>query len=286
MSEATRQFVLGADVTLNLQDGVATVALARPSTGNAVNLSMAQQLISAVAAVASADQVGAMVLHGEGPNFCVGGDIVAFAQPDPGGRLLHEVASALHEAILAIRSLPIPVLAAVQGACAGGGLGLALACDLVIADVSSKFVSAYTRVGLSPDCGTSWLLTQRLGAARAADMILTNRALDGAEAAAYGLISRVTEPGQALATASELAAQLAQGPRQAQASAARLVRRAPERSLSEHLVEEAALIAQCRSTAEGAEGVTAFVAKRRPNFTDARPSAPGRGVLRLGVEQV
>ncbi|MEV4147682.1 enoyl-CoA hydratase-related protein [Amycolatopsis sp. NPDC049691] len=254
-------------MTLELADGVALVGLSRAAKGNAIDLSLARALRDVTAEVAETPDVGAVVLFGHGAQFCVGGDLATFGRADAPGKLLAELAATAHEAILGLRSLPVPVVSAVHGACAGGGIGFALAADIVLAERTARFVVAYTAAGLSPDCGVSWALTRVLGPARANDLILTNRQVDGTEAERLGLVSRSVEPGTARTEAAQLAASLAQGPRTALAASARLVRDAGNRSLRDHLDVEARSIAALIETPDGQEGVDAFLDKRAPRFT-------------------
>jgi 2-(1,2-epoxy-1,2-dihydrophenyl)acetyl-CoA isomerase len=257
-------------VTLDIADGVARIGLARPERGNAVDLDLARALRNAVSEIGTAADIGAVVLYGEGDSFCVGGDLRAFAAaPDPGG-FIAELAETAHDAILGLRALRPPVISAIHGACAGAGLGFALAADLVLADRGARFRSAYTAAGLSPDCGVSWALTRLLGSARAADLILTNRQVDAEEALRMGLASRIVEHGTLLPTALDLARSLADGPRYALARATGLIRAATTTALEEHLKLEASAISEAITTPDGAEGITAFLEKRRPQFTAAR----------------
>jgi 2-(1,2-epoxy-1,2-dihydrophenyl)acetyl-CoA isomerase len=257
-------------VTVEVQGRVAVIGLSRPDRGNAVNLAMARGLRDTVAEVGGRPGLGAVVLAGHGSQFCVGGDLRDFAAADAPRDFLAELAATAHDVVLGLRSLPVPVVAAVQGACAGAGLGLALACDLVVAEQTARFVVAYTAAGLSPDCGVSWALTRLLGGPRAADLILTNRPLDGLQAYDWGLVSRVVQPGQVRRAALDLASELADGPEAAMSHSVRLIRDAPDRSLEDHLRREAACIADAIGTPSGAEGVAAFLAKRRPDFAGQR----------------
>lgn len=274
-SAATRIGPTPSGVKLERLGRVAVIELDRPAHRNAIDLAMAQRLRVVVTELAdSHDGLGAVVVAGAGRDFCVGGDLRHFADAASPEDYIRELAETVHDAILVMRALPLPVIASVQGACAGAGLGLILAADLVVAESTSRFVAAYSAVGLSPDGGVSWGLTRLLGAPRAADMILTNRELDGREARDAGLISRMAEPSQARAVALDLALQVADGARTANRHAVRLIRASSDRVLSAHLHEEAELIADALGSAEGAEGVAAFLAKRRPDFHAARTSTP------------
>ena len=259
-------------ISLDIADGVASIGLNRPADGNAIDLQLARALVDVVAEVASIPDLGAVVLFGEGEGFCVGGDLKSFASAAVPGAFLAELADTAHQAILGLRSLRPPVISAVHGACAGGGLGFAFAADVVLADRDTRFRVAYTAAGLSPDCGVSWTLTRVIGAARANELILTNRVFDAVEAERIGLVSRVVDPGAVRSAATTLARSLAGGPRQALAASADLVRQAVSTSLEQHLKNEADSIASLIDTPDGAEGVAAFLEKRRPQF--GRP--PGR----------
>ncbi|OKJ95575.1 enoyl-CoA hydratase/isomerase family protein [Amycolatopsis sp. CB00013] len=255
-------------VRLDCGDGVARIGLAVPERKNAIDLELATALAEAVSTVAAMPDLGATVLYAEGDSFCVGGDLRTFADTTTPGALVGKVAHAAHAAIRGLRALKMPVISAVQGACAGGGLGIALAADIVIAGSDARFRTAYTAAGLSPDGGVSWILTRTLGPARAADLILTNRQLDAGTAERYGLVSRVTD--NPLDDACKLAHSLARGPRQALAASARLVREAPTTTLEPYLDNEARQIAALADTAEGSEGITAFLEHRPADFGKAR----------------
>lgn len=261
-------------VTLAVVDDIATITLARPDRGNAIDLPTAQALRDSVAAVAATHGIAAVVVGASGPAFCVGGDLNAFATATAPGAFIAELAGTMHEAIGGLRAMPAPVISAVHGACAGAGIGIALAADLIVADRTARFRAAYTAAGLSPDCGVSWALTRALGPARAHDLILTNRVLAAEEAERLGLISRLVESGTAGDQALDLARAMAAGPRQALARSAALVRSVGESPLTEHLAAEATSIAAMIETTDGQEGVAAFLAKRAPRFTPPDAAQP------------
>lgn len=254
-------------ITLEVADGVALIGLSRPDKSNAINLDLARGLRDAVIEVTAMPDVGAAVLFGHGTQFCVGGDLTTFAAAGKPGEFVAELAVTAHQAVLGLRASPVPVISAIQGACAGGGLGLALAADLVVAERTAQFLVAYTAAGLSPDCGVSWILPRLLGRARANDLILTNRKLDGTEAERLGLASRVVEPETACHEAVRIAQSLADGPRDALSRSTHLARQAANTPLDEHLAAEATAIADLVTTQDGREGVTAFLERRRPRFT-------------------
>ncbi|MDQ7907451.1 enoyl-CoA hydratase-related protein [Phytohabitans sp. ZYX-F-186] len=269
-------------VRLEVLDGVAVVELSRPDRGNAVDLRLAQSLHEVVTHVATLPDVAVAVLTGAGERFCVGGDLRAMAAAPEPRAYLGELARAAHRAVLALRALPVPVVAAVQGACAGAGLGFALACDVVLAERTARFVTAYTAAGLSPDSGLSWILPRLVGPRRAAELVLTNRTLSADEALAWGLLGSVVEPGEARRAAVDLARRLAAGPDTALANSVRLLRDAFDHSLETQLDREAAAIADAAGSPSGVEGIAAFAAKRPADFVrHRRPRAaeavdPGR----------
>lgn len=254
-------------VRLEVTDGVARLTMQRPGSGNAIDLEMAIALREAVATLRGDDQVGAVLIHGIGRSFCVGGDLRAFADAPDRSAYIAELAGTMHEAILGLRALRPPTISAVQGACAGAGIGLALAADLVIAARGARFRAAYTAAGLAPDCGVSWALTRLLGAPRAAELILTNRTLDAESAHAWGLVSTVVDDQDLERMAGELSTSFATGARPGLAEAVRLIRDAPTTPLAQHLDAEAAAIARAVATAESAEAIDAFLTKRTPDFT-------------------
>ncbi|BCB82835.1 enoyl-CoA hydratase-related protein [Phytohabitans suffuscus] len=262
-------------VRLDVSGGVATVELSRPERGNAVDLGLARSLHEVVTQVATLPGVAVVVLTGAGARFCVGGDLRAMAAAPQPREYLGQLADAAHRAVLALRALPVPVIAAVQGACAGAGLGFALACDVVLAERTARFVTAYTGAGLSPDSGLSWILPRLVGPHRAAELVLTNRTLPADEALAWGLLSHVVEPGELRQATAELAHRLAAGPDTALANSVRLLRGAFERGLETQLDREAEAIVEAAGSPSGVEGITAFAAKRAPDFAShRRPRAP------------
>jgi 2-(1,2-epoxy-1,2-dihydrophenyl)acetyl-CoA isomerase len=240
------------------------VTLDDPDRGNLVDPAMARQLAAALAA--RPDDARVVLLTAEGPRFCVGGDVKAFAAAEDPGGFVGELAHTWHEVVRALVSCPVPVVAAVHGAVAGAGVGLVGACDLVLCARSTRFTPAYTAIGLSPDGGTSWALVRALGAPRALDLMLTNGQLTASEAHASGLVSRLVDDDAVQAEAVELARQVAAGPVRAMVRTRALVRRAAVTGLDEQLDEEARLIAESAADPEGREGVRAFLEKRTPDF--------------------
>src|ERR1700734_2986219 len=220
-----------------------TITLDRPGQANALDMSTACQLREAVRLID--DGVGCVLLRAEGANFCVGGDIRAFAAaPAPGG-FLGELASVVHDAVIGLASAASPVIAAVNGWAAGAGMSLAACADLTLAAESARFRSAYSAIGLSPDCGLTWTLPRTVGRARAADLMLTNRAVGAAEAASIGLVARVVAGDSLQAQAQAMAIELASGPTAALGRTKKLLSASDRVTLAEQLDAEAASIAAC-----------------------------------------
>ena len=210
-----------------------------------------------------------MLLLANGPRFCVGGDVGAFADAADPGAFVGRLAARLARGHPALLECPVPVVAGVQGAVAGAGVGLMGACDLVLCARTTKIRPAYGAIGFSPDGGTSWALTRALGAPRALDLLLSNGVLTAAEAHARPgrPAGRGRGPGR---RAPSCAAEIADGPVRAMVRTRALVRRAATRTLEEQLDDEARLIAESAADPEGREGVRAFVERRAPDFRGAR----------------
>src|SRR3954471_8731087 len=252
---------------MSVSDGVATIRLSRPDTGNALDLPAAIALRDAVGEVASAlDRVHVVVLSAEGRLFCAGGDVRAMAAADDRPVFVAELAGVLHEALERLRALPVPVVAVVQGAAAGAGVGLVLAADVVLAAEHATFVAAYPSVGLSPDCGVSALLPAVVGARRAALFLLTGTSVDAATALDWGLVTEVCPAETLDARAGEVVATITALPRRAVGEAARLLRRSGERTYAAQLADEAATIARLSGGAEAGALLESFAspAPRQP----------------------
>lgn len=253
-------------IDLDVHDGVAHLTLDRPDAANGINLRLAQDLMDATLAIAAHPGARVVLLSAAGKMFCAGGDVKAFADRDDLPTYLRQVLGPLHVAIANLVRGDAPVVAAVQGSAAGAGMGLVGAADLVLAGESTKFVMAYTGVGLTPDGSSSWFLPRLVGLRRALELTFTNRVLSAAEALDWGLVSRVVPDDQLVDEAGALAARLAAGPARALAAAKRLLHTSLEETLETHLAREAEAISSASGTPEGIEGVAAFVEKRAPAF--------------------
>ncbi len=246
------------------RDGaVLVLTLARPERRNALDPELRKALRAALDEAARDEAVHAIVLAGEGPVFCAGSDLDALAAGDSTTVLREEYAPL----IAGIRAAPKPVIAAVEGVAAGAGAALALAADLVVASRTARFDMAFVRLGLMPDAGLAWHLTRRLGRWRAADLLWRGRPLSAEEAVIAGLVAEATEPGEALSRAMALAAELVVGPARAIAASKSVLAAAETDDLAGSMEREAVLQGELRRTADHAEGMAAFRARRPPRFT-------------------
>ena len=252
-----------AEVETSRDGGVLTITLNRPEVLNAFDAAM-HRALQAAFKEARADDVRAVVVTGAGRGFCVGQDLTEFRES--AGDIAHRLRGTYHPTILGLRSLEKPVVAAVNGAAAGAGLSLALACDLRLAADSATFVPAFINIGLVPDSGGSFFAARLLGYARALEWLASGRRLTAAEAHAWGLVSEVVEADALAERATALAAELAALPTRGIALTKRLLEHAQTATLEEQLEREAQLQAAATRTEDFREGVAAFLEKRPPQF--------------------
>ena len=253
-----------SEVLTGRDGAVLTITLNRPEVFNAFNAALHAALASALEEAADT-AVRAVVITGAGRGFCSGQDLKEFSEmPDS---IRERLERTYHPNIRAIRELPKPVIAAVNGPCAGAGLSLACACDLRVAADTATFVPGFIGIGLVPDSGGSWFVHRLLGFARAFEWMTSNRKLSAAEAHAWGLVSEVTD--DLPVRAATLAAEYAALPTRGIGLTKRLFEHAYAASLEDQLALEAELQQEATGTADFAEGVAAFVEKRAPRFTGA-----------------
>ncbi len=244
--------------------GIARITFNRPEVLNAIDVPTALAFRDAVDAVVAEERLRCIVLAGAGRAFVAGGDVASFAA-DP-ARTVDALLDALHPAILAMRACPAPVLAAVQGASAGAGLSLVLGADLVVASETARFVIAYDRIGVSPDCGGTWFLPRKVGRTCAFELMLLGRNLDAEAAREVGIVSEVVPAAELDATVDEMARRIASGPTAAFGRFKRLVDDALAAPLARHLEDERRAFLAATETADFREGVEAFLGKREPAF--------------------
>ncbi|CAA9352768.1 MAG: Enoyl-CoA hydratase [uncultured Gemmatimonadaceae bacterium] len=248
-------------------DGVCTITLNRPDRLNAVDAQLAEELPAAVHAAGRDDAVRAVVITGAGRGFCAGLDLagpVALPSATRAERL--DDLAWVGRWVLALVECEKPVIAAVNGAAAGAGFGLALAADVRLVSAAARLTAGYVRRGLSPDAGVSYFLPRLVGLSRAADIVLTGRDVDAAEAERIGLASRVLPAEGFAEAAAAYARQLAAGPPLAHALTKRLLVQSLDTPLRAQLRDELAHIKSCFGSADVREAMAAFGEKRAPRF--------------------
>ena len=254
----------------NEQTGVATLTFNRPEVLNAINVPMARAFRHAIQDLARTPGLRCVVLTGSGRAFMAGGDVASMSgSPDQARNAVNGMLDALIPAILQLRSMDAPVIAGVKGAAAGAGLSLALMADLIVAEENARFLIAYNGIGTVPDCGGTWFLPHKIGSARATEMMMLGRTLSAIEAKQLGLVTEVSPE----ATFDEVLAatvhRVANGPTRAFGAFRRLVDDAHGSPLKVHLEAERQAFLTATETADFAEGVSAFLAKR-PAFFSGR----------------
>jgi enoyl-CoA hydratase/carnithine racemase len=254
---------------IDVTDHVATLTLNRPERLNALNPAMRRELHHGITTCSTDDDVRVVIVTGAGRGFCSGGDVKAMNEANESGTstaLEEQIAPARDQAVLAMRDSTKPIIAAVNGAAAGAGMNIALACDMRIASSTARFGQTFTRRGLHPDWGGTYFLPRIVGMAKACELIFTGKMIDAAEALRLGIVSEVVEPKMLMDAAMELAGAIAQGPPIAIRLARRALYRNAESSLREALEFETYAQNLCRTSQDAKEGIRAFVEKRPPNF--------------------
>lgn len=247
--------------------GVTTLTLNRPAAMNSFNGAMHETMLTALDAAAGDATVRCVVITGAGRAFCAGQDLSDPAAA-PGQDLGTLIAMHYKPLVERIRSMPVPVVAAVNGVAAGAGANLALCCDLVVAARSASFIQAFSKIGLVVDTGGTWLLPRLVGHARALGLALLGDKVPAADAAQMGMIWQCVDDAALLDTANALAQRLAGMPIRALVATRQALAAAQGMDLGQALQHEAALQSQLGSAHDYLEGVDAFRNKRAPNFTD------------------
>jgi 2-(1,2-epoxy-1,2-dihydrophenyl)acetyl-CoA isomerase len=256
------------NVQVQRRGAVATILLDRPESMNAVNAELGDDLLQALTEASDDDAVRAVVLTGNGRAFSSGADLRSGFEPTESGH--PDVEKALterfHPIILALRQMPKPAVAAVNGAAAGIGCSFALACDLVVAAESSYFLLAFVNIGLVADGGSSVLIPERVGFARAAELAMLGERLPARQALEWGLINRVVSDETLMSEAAALAERLASGPTRSYAGTKRQLNAWQFARISDQLALEASIQQELAASRDFTEGVAAFADKRAPRF--------------------
>ena len=253
------------------QDGVARITLNRPDVLNSFNTAMSQRLNGVLAEVAGNPALRAVYLTGAGRAFCAGQDLAEAAPKD--GKPLEDFAGHVRRVynplVLALRSLPKPVVCGVNGVAAGAGASLAFACDIVIAAEEASFIQAFIKIGLVPDTGASWILPRLVGHAQAAALMMLGDKLPVSRAKELGMIYQSCPLAQLEEVGFGLAARLATQPTYALALIKQMLNASATNTLEQQLEMEAIYQGKAAASADYRAGVSAFLAKQTPTFTGA-----------------
>lgn len=245
---------------------VVNIVLDRPDAANGMNDAMTRDL-AAAAALCDTPATKVVTLTGSGRFFCAGGDLKAMAAAEDPGVFVKGIAHDLHRAMSTFARMDAVLITAVNGVAAGAGFSLGVAGDLVLAAESASFTMAYTKAGLSPDGGASYVLPRLIGLRRTQELMITNRVLKAPEAQDWGLVTTVVPDADLPARLDELAAQVAAGARGANSAVKKLLLSSYSAGIETQLELEAQLISVNASSADGREGVAAFLGKRGPEFS-------------------
>jgi enoyl-CoA hydratase/carnithine racemase len=260
---------MGATLKTERRGSALVLSISNPDQRNALGPEIYAAGMAAVEQATTNRTVRSIVITGEGEHFCAGGNLNRLLDnrrqaPEVQAKSIDN----LHAWLRALRQAPLPVIAAVEGACAGAGFSLALSCDFLIASSSAVFVMAYSNVGLSPDGGATWSLARALPRTAVSEILMLGSRVQTQQLQQLGLINRATEPGQALGTALELAEQLGQRAPNVLASLKGLIAQAQQTAWEAQLgAERDAFVANLHH-ANGLEGIDAFLNKRKPNYGD------------------
>ena len=258
---------MSSPLLLEHDEALAVITLNNPTRANVLDLAMAQALAAAVEHVASQPGVRGLLITANGKQFCAGGDIQSMQDPSRSlPQVLEELIRPIHAALAVLSELSIPIVSAINGPVGGGGIGLALCADLVLAAESMKLRGGYSALGLTPDVGGSWFVPHRAGSARAKEIFLTNRAIPAAECLQLGLVDAIHPDAELAAAARKLARQLSHGPSLSQARIKTLIREARHNTLEQHLEMECNFMLASGESADAQEGIRAFTEKRAPKF--------------------
>ncbi len=258
-------------ITLKEEDGIAVVLLNRPGAFNAFDQEMVMLLAKTLTHLATEDSVSGVVISGEGKAFCAGGDLRSvLALPRGPAVGLYELAASFHQAIVEIRRMKKPVIAAINGIAAGGGFSMALACDFRVMAQSAVLRQAYTSNGLSIDGGGTFTLPRMVGLARALEIIAFDKPISSEQALSCGMVTKVVPDGQALEEAYKIARELARGSLHSFGRCKELITNSFHTAFEAQIELERSALSCCADHPDGKEGLKAFVEKRKPAFSGKR----------------
>ncbi len=256
-------------IQYQISDHIATITLNRPDRLNALTSLMRKEFLDAMVLSDEDSDVRVIIITGAGRGFCSGGDLKAMnnaSSSDRSNALSERVTPIRDKVVLAMRNANKPVIAAVNGAAAGAGMNIALACDIRIASNTARFGQTFSRRGLHPDWGGTYFLPRIVGMAKACELIWSGRMIDGAEALSLGIVSELTEPEKLMDRTLAMAKTFAEGPPIAIQLAKRAMYKAQNTDLREALEFETFAQNLAQGTDDAKEGIRAFVEKREPEF--------------------
>jgi len=255
------------NLSFNASSGVALLTFNRPAAMNAFNVQMAREFLAAVEEIRELRGLRCVVLQGNERAFVAGGDVASMqGSPEHARQAVNGLLDALNPALLGLRALDAPIIAAVRGVAAGAGLSISLMADIIIAESQATFLVAYDGIGAVPDCGASWALLHRLGASKANELMMMGKRLRAKEAQNLGLINLTAESADFDHVLSREVEKIAAGPSKAYSSFRRLLEKASGVSLEEHMETERRAFLDITSSHDFHEGVSAFLEKRKPAF--------------------
>jgi 2-(1,2-epoxy-1,2-dihydrophenyl)acetyl-CoA isomerase len=254
-------------IIMTQDDGIAKLILNRPAVFNAFDHDMVEYFARHVVTLAVDDKVRGVVISGEGRGFCAGGDLKWVSKFPPGpSAAFHKLAVSFHQAILEIRRMPKPVIAAINGIAGGGGFSLALACDFRVMARSATLVQAYTSNGLCIDGGGTFMLPRIVGLARALEIAGFDAPISSEQALIWGLVTKVVDDGHSLEEAVNMARKLSEGSIYSFGWSKQLLTDSFNTAFEAHIERERLGLCSCAEHPDGKEGIQAFVDKREPVF--------------------
>lgn len=253
------------------ENGIATLTMNRPEARNALSIEMRQAMFTELSAIEHDDEIRCVVFKGAGDHFMAGGDVKSFGAfakmpPEERRQTFEARIHNLHPTIFMMQRMKKPIIASVQGAAAGFGLSLVMACDLAIAADNAFFTLAYVGIGATPDGSGSYSLPRIVGTKRAMEITMLGDRFDAETAEKWGIINRVVPTNDIESETMKLAGRLATGPTVALGNTKRLINASLGNSLETQLSMEATSFAECAASDDWVEGITAFAEKRRPEF--------------------
>lgn len=259
-----------SEILYEVKSGTAWITMNKPDRLNAFSMEMIDEIHAALKAAQDDEAVRCIAITGAGRGFCAGANLGGGDDGPKPGEAGYDAGAALEKhynpMILALRDLKKPTVAAVNGPCAGAGMSLALACDIIIAGRSASFLQAFCNIGLVPDAGSTWHLPRQIGRARALGMTMLGGKVPAEQALEWGMIWQIAEDDELIADAEKITGKLAQMPTYGLGLIRQAMRQAEENDLEAQLTVERNYQTEAGQTHDFAEGVDAFLNKRKPEF--------------------